>query len=87
MNDGNVATNLYVSNIPFKFTKGPLKGKRKNGFGAWRGICERKVFYPKSDNGNFAVVSAIFGDNKPAPSPEYDPIFPSVAAHAGVSTK
>ena len=84
--------NIYISNIFFKYTEGPNanKGKRTNGFGGWLGICYRKDFSPGAiyrDTRNFAVVSAMYGDNKPAPSPEYDPIFPSIAAHAFVSTK
>ena len=79
--------NIYISNIFFKYTEGPNKGKRTNGFGGWLGICYRKDFSPGKVTSNYVVVSAMYGDNKPAPSPEYDPIFPSIAAHAFVSTK
>ena len=73
--------------MPFKHTEGPNKGQRNAGFGILGGICNRKDFSPGYDLGNHAVVTAIYGDNKPMQSPEYDPIFASIAAHALVSIK
>ena len=74
--------------MPFKYTEGPNKGTRNAGFGILGGICNRKDFSPgnKIPLGNHAVVTAIYGDNKPMQSPEYDPIFASIASHALVST-